>query len=504
MDFQLPQYDLVKMLPEIVLFLWALLVMTTDVLGKRKSPEFIGYMTMLGLIISGVLLATVGYGTGFGNMFINDTMAVFFKVIFLGAAFMAVGSAFGITREKIQHHRGEFYGLLLFSTVGMMFLASSSELLSLYIGLELTTIPLFVLAAFFKDDQKSAESGAKYLIIGAFSSAILLYGLSFLYGLTGSTDISVIRMALTEQHFASAEGVGLVMILAIVAIVAGIGFKLALPPFHQWAPDVYEGAPTPVTAFLSVGSKAAGLVAFAKIMVIGLFSFYEPIMSPSDWGILVAVLAGAAMIFGNSVAIRQTNIKRMLAYSSIAHAGYVMIGMLSINELGLSAVGFYMFAYMFTNMGAFAVVALVEDKTGSCEIADYDGLARSSPFLAGTMTVFLLSLTGIPPLAGFFGKYFVFAAAIKAAGSSVELTWMYVLVGVGLITSVFALYYYAGVMKVMYFGKAEAPPRIPFNAPALVVLAIGLLGVLVFGLYPEPIVTFASDIPRNYAFLLLP
>ena len=505
MEFQLPQYDLVKMLPEIVLFLWALLVITVDVVSKRKTGQGVAYLTMLGLVISGVLLAIAGYGTGFGNMFINDSMAVFFKVIFLGAAFMAVGSSFGVVQERIANHRGEFFGLLLFSTVGMMFLASSSELLSLYIGLELTTIPLFVLAAFFKDNQRSVESGIKYLIIGAFSSAMLLYGLSFLYGLAGTTDITALRMALAEIQLGTTHGVGLVMVLAIVTIVAGIGFKLALPPFHQWAPDVYEGAPTPVTAFLSVGSKAAGLVAFAKIMVIGLFTFYEPIMRPADWGILVAVLAGAAMIVGNSVAIRQTNIKRMLAYSSIAHAGYLMVGMLSMNELGLSAVGFYMFAYMFTNMGAFAIVALVEDRTGSCEIADYAGLAKSSPFLAGVMTVFLLSLTGIPPLAGFFGKYYVFAAAVKLAGSSVELTWMYVLVGVALLTSVFALYYYAGVMKVMYFGKREEEGTvIPGNIPAIAVVVIGLIGVLAFGLYPEPIIKFASEISNNYAFLMVP
>lgn len=507
MDYQLPQYDLMKMLPEIVLFLWALLVMTFDILTKRKTGDAVGYLSMLGIIISGVLLAVAGYGTGFGKMFVNDSMAVFFKIIFLGAAFMAVGSSFAITREKIVNHRGEFHGLLLFSTVGMMFLSSSSELLSLYIGLELTTVPLFVLAAFFKDDQKSVESGIKYLIIGAFSSALLLYGLSFLYGLSGTTNISDMRLALTELNFGTAEGVGMVMILAIVAIVAGIGFKLALPPFHQWAPDVYEGAPTPVTAFLSVGSKAAGLVAFAKIMVIGLFPFFEPIMEPSDWGVLVAILAGAAMIVGNSVAIRQTNIKRMLAYSSIAHAGYIMVGMLAINELGLSAVGFYMFAYMFTNMGAFAVVAVIEDTTGNCDIADFRGLARTSPFLAGLMTVFLLSLTGIPPLAGFFGKYFVFAAAIKLAGSSVELTWMYVLVGVALVTSVFALYYYAGVMRAMYFHPVEdgeEKTRFSIGFPAYAVLLIGLAGVLAFGIFPEPIVDFASEISANYAFLLIP
>ncbi len=504
MEFQLPEYNLQLMLPEIVLFVWALLVITFDIVTKRESGTAVGYFAMAGLVVSGILMAIFGdYGSGFGNMFRNDPMAVFFKVIFLSAAFMTIGSTFGIMQEKIVKHRGEFLGLILFSTVGMMFLASSSELLSLYIGLELTTIPLFVLAGFFKDDRRSVEASIKYLIMGAFSSALLLYGLSFLYGLTGTTDILQMRFNLANTALSHGGDIGLILVLATIAVLAGIGFKLALPPFHQWAPDVYQGAPTPITAFLSVGSKAAGLVAFAKIFVIGLYAFYEPMLSPNDWGILVGVLAAAGMIIGNVVAIRQTNIKRMLAYSSIAHAGYIMVGMLSMNELGLSAVGFYMFAYLFTNMGAFAIVTVIEDKTGSCEISSYAGLSKASPFLALSMTIFLLSLTGIPPLAGFFGKFYVFAAAIKLAGTGGTMHWMYWLVGVALITSVFALYYYANVMKAMYFTKTDTPLKVGLNIPALSVIVIGLIGVFLVGLYPEPIIDFAKDIPATSGFLLL-
>ncbi len=500
MEWQLPEYNLRMMLPEIFLFLWALAVMTFDLFTKRKTGSAVGYLSLLGLLITGFILSLTGYGRGFTTMFFNDPMSLFFKIIFLGAAFMAIASSFGITKQKIVNHRGEYFGLILLSTVGMMFLSSSNELLSLYIGLELTTIPLFVLAAFFKDDKLSVEAGIKYFVVGAFSSALLLYGLSFLYGLSGTTDLVQMKINLAITHL-TFKNIGLILSLAVVLLVAGIGFKLALPPFHQWAPDVYEGSPTPIAAFLSVGSKAAGLVAFAKIFLIGLSAFHGPEMAPNDWGKLVGLLACLALIIGNVLAIRQSNIKRMLAYSSIAHAGYIMIGMVAMNELGIASVGFYLFAYLFANMGAFGVVAIFEDKSGSCQIASYAGLSKTSPFLSISMTVFLLSLVGIPPLAGFLAKYYVFAAAIKVAGSDPAFSWMYWLVGIGLLTAVFSLYYYANVIKEMYFSAELSPYRISFSAPAMSVLLIGLIGVFLFGLYPEPILQFASKMSLVFGFV---
>jgi NADH-quinone oxidoreductase subunit N len=490
MDWQLPEYNLRMMLPEIFLFLWALAVMTFDLVTKRKTGSAVGYLSLLGLLVTGFILSVTGYGRGFTTMFFNDPMSLFFKIIFLGAAFMAIASSFGITKQKIINHRGEYFGLILLSTVGMMFLSSSNELLSLYIGLELTTIPLFVLAAFFKDDKLSVEAGIKYFVVGAFSSALLLYGLSFLYGLSGTTDIVQMKINLAITHL-TFKNIGLILSLAVVLLVAGIGFKLALPPFHQWVPDVYEGSPTPIAAFLSVGSKAAGLVAFAKIFLNGLSAFYGPEMAPNDWGKLVGLLACLALIIGNVLAIRQSNIKRMLAYSSIAHAGYIIIGMVAMNELGIASVGFYLFAYLFANMGAFGVVAFFEDKSGSCQIASYAGLSKTSPLLSISMTVFLLSLAGIPPLAGFLAKYYVFASAIKAA-TDPAFSWMYWLVGIGLLTAVFSLYYYANVIKQMYFSAELSPYRISFSVPAMSVILIGLIGVFLFGLYPEPILQFAS------------
>ncbi len=500
MEWQLPEYNLRMMLPEIFLFLWALAVMTFDLFTKRKTGSAVGYLSLLGLLITGFILSLTGYGRGFTTMFFNDPMSLFFKIIFLGAAFMAIASSFGITKQKIVNHRGEYFGLILLSTVGMMFLSSSNELLSLYIGLELTTIPLFVLAAFFKDDKLSVEAGIKYFVVGAFSSALLLYGLSFLYGLSGTTDIVQMKINLAITHL-TFKNIGLILSLAVVLLVAGIGFKLALPPFHQWAPDVYEGSPTPIAAFLSVGSKAAGLVAFAKIFLNGLSAFHGPEMAPNDWGKLVGLLACLALIIGNVLAIRQSNIKRMLAYSSIAHVGYIMIGMVAMNELGIASVGFYLFAYLFANMGAFGVVAIFEDKSGSCQIASYAGLSKTSPFLSISMTVFLLSLVGIPPLAGFLAKYYVFAAAIKVASSNPAFSWMYWLVGIGLLTAVFSLYYYANVIKQMYFSAELSPYRISFSVPAMSVLLIGLIGVFLFGLYPEPILQFASKMSLVFGFV---
>jgi NADH-quinone oxidoreductase subunit N len=304
---------------------------------------------------------------------------------------------------------------------------------------------------------------------------------------------------LTVEHGIQAYGMewdyGLVVLLGTVFMLAGIGFKLALPPFHQWAPDVYEGSPTPIAAFLSVGSKAAGLIVFAKIFINSLGGFMGREMQPNDWGVMVGALASLAMIIGNVGAIRQVNIKRMLAYSSIAQAGYIMIGMLAMNDMGMPSVSFYIFVYMFANMGAFAVATMFEDKTGLVQIDSYRGLSKSSPFMAASLSIFLLSLAGIPPLGGFLAKYYVFAAAIKQAGAGPEATWLYFVVGVGLLTSVFALFYYANLIKKMYFMPDESPYKLELANAGSIVVIIGLIGVFYCGLFPGTIIDFISKIP---------
>lgn len=488
---EMPAYNLKIIIPELFLFAWATLVILLDLGTGRKQTRVLGWTAMAGLLVTGILLCATWGGITFNNMYTSDPLAVLFKVIFLGAAFMAIGSSFGILTDKIKNHRGEYIGLILYSTVGMMFLASSSELISLYIGLELTTIPLFILAAFFKDDRLSVEAGLKYFVVGAFSSAILLYGLSLLYGLTGTTDIVQMKINLSLL-FLSYGKIGPGLILAMVMIIAGIGFKLALVPFHMWAPDVYQGSPTPITGFLSVGSKAAGIVAFSRIFVNGLIAFADSVMRPLDWGIIVAVMAAAAMVWGNLAAIRQDNIKRMLAFSSIAQVGYIMVGMLSASAMGIASIGYYMFLYLFANMGAFAAATFFGDRSGSDNISRYAGLSQSSPVFAACLSVFMLSLAGIPPLGGFAAKYLVFAAGIQAG-----YTWLVIL---GLLMAVVSLYYYANVVKVMYFAPGESIVDLKLSFTARLMLAIGVAGVIIFGVYPEPIIKLALDSAAAFAF----
>jgi NADH-quinone oxidoreductase subunit N len=482
--------NMTPLLPELFLFCWALVVLAADLFSKRRSATLPGYLSMAGLIIAGFLLIPARDAVLWGGMFVSDPFALFFKIIFLGAAFLAVGSSFGLA-ERMTHHRGEYFVLILFSTVGMMFLASAKELMTLYIGLELTTIPLFILAAYTKSSRASTEAGLKYMIIGAASSAVLLYGLSIIYGLTGTTFLQQITINLSIYWLSYGE-LGPAFSIALMMILAGLAFKLALVPFHMWAPDVYEGAPTPITAFLSVGSKAAGLAALVRIFVGSFIAFATPVMAPRDWGNTMAVLAAITMIAGNIIAIRQTNIKRMLAYSSIAQAGYVLVGVVAASNLGVSAVSFYMFTYLFANMGAFAVAAVIAERTGSEQISDLAGFSKSSPVLAAVMAVFMLSLAGIPPLAGFLAKYYVFAAAVQAG-----YTWLVIL---ALLTSVIALYYYANVVRVMYLSADPNPHHIVPSFPAGLVLALAGIGVILFGLMPEPILKMALAAASCFVF----
>ncbi len=484
--------NLELLVPELFLFVWALLVLMIDLFSSKRSAEVPAYFSMAGLVITGFLMVIFQHGGGalWNGIFVADHFAFFFKIIFLGAAFFAVGSSFGVV-GRMSHHRGEYFSLLLLSTVGMMFLASAKELITLYIGLELTTIPLFVLAAYIKTSRSSAEAGLKYMIIGAASSAVLLYGLSIIYGLTGTTSIYQVTINLSI-HWLAYGDVGPAFTVAMMMIIAGLVFKLAIVPFHMWAPDVYEGAPIPITAFLSVASKAAGVVAFARIFMGMFIAFSSNIMAPRDWGSIVALLAAITMVVGNITAIRQTNIKRLLAYSSIAQAGYIMVGVVAANTLGIASISFYLFAYLFANMGAFAIVAIFADRTGSEQISDYAGFAKSSPVLAAAFSVFLLSLAGIPPLAGFLAKYYVFAAAIQAG-----YTWLVIL---AVLTTVIALYYYANVIRLMYLTPDTNPHHIIPSFPAGMVVILTVAGVIVFGILPQSILELALNAATSFAF----
>lgn len=482
--------DLTPLIPELFLFCLSLTVLAVDLFSKRRSVSLPAYLSMAGLVVTGFLLYKFQGGRLWEGMFVSDSFAYFFKIVILSAAFCAIGSSFG-TVGRMTHHRGEYFSLILFSTVGMMFLVSARELITLYIGLELTTIPLFVLAAYIKSSRSSSEAGLKYMIIGAASSAILLYGFSIIYGLTGTTYIPEVTINLSIYWLSFGE-IGPAFSVALMMIIAGLAFKLAIVPFHMWAPDVYEGAPTPITAFLSVGSKAAALAAFARIFCGMFVAFADDVMQPRDWGNMVAFLAAVSMILGNVVAIRQTNIKRMLAYSSIAQAGYIMVGVVATSTLGIASISYYAFAYLLANMGAFAVVTVFADRTGSEKIADYAGLARSSPALAAPLAIFLLSLAGIPPLAGFLAKYYVFAAAIEAG-----YTWLVIL---ALLTAVVSLYYYANVIRLMYMVHEPNPHHIVPGFPAGLVLALTGVGVVVAGILPQSILELALRAASSFAF----
>ncbi|KPL03474.1 MAG: hypothetical protein AMJ73_06925 [candidate division Zixibacteria bacterium SM1_73] len=469
--------------PQIFLFLWAILIFVLDFFWK-KGKQNLGYLALIGIIMTIFLVLDSPEGKLFGGMFLADSLSSFFNLIFLLTGFLTIASSIDFTK-RLSAHQGEYFALLLLSMVGMMFLASAGELVTLYVALELTTISLYVLAAYLKNQSKSSEAGLKYLILGGVSSGILLYGISLIFGLTGTTFLKDIKMALITTFLTYRE-IGPALVLSIVFFIAGFGFKLALVPFHMWVPDVYEGAPTPITAFLSVASKAAGLVAFIRV-------FFESfLVFQVDWVLLVAVLAALAMIVGNIIALLQTNIKRMLAYSSIAQIGYILLGIVAATSRGLASVSFYIFVYLFANMGAFITAIAFSNTTGSDQIKDYAGLSRRSPALAAMMAVFMLSLVGIPPLAGFTGKYYLFSAAI-------EQGWIWLVV-IAVLTSVISLYYYVGVVRQMYFRTSPAENRIAMPAPLTLALIISVIGVLIFGVYPNIFINFANQAALVFHF----
>ena len=487
-------YRLDLMVPELFLFCWAILIFTVDlfILKKNKTPLL--YLTQFGFLAAMALVVITPSGpeqVSFGFMFYNDNFASFFKIVLLLAGFMVVSSSHETVKKYITNP-GEYFGLLAISTVGMMYLVSATELVSLYVALELSTIPLFVLAAIQKKQMKSSEAGLKYLILGALSSAFLLYGISFIYGMTGST-------VLVEESIAMLLNSGKIqygMVLSLVFILAGLGFKLAVVPFHMWAPDVYEGAPTPITAYLSVASKAAALAALARII----YGVYTVGTASDHWGLLIAVLASLAMIIGSVAAILQNNIKRMLAYSSIAQAGYILVGFVAASQLGISSISIYIFAYLFANLGAFAVVIAAGHKLESDQIKDYGALVKKSPFLAACLTVFLLSLAGIPPLAGFIAKYRVFMAAIENG----NYFW---LVMIAVATSVVSIFYYVRVVKEMFITEkspldkeGETPARWQLSSPVTVAILIGLIGTLIVGIYPQPFLDLADTVTQSFVY----
>lgn len=471
--------------PELILLAAAGLIVLADVAfvvsGERALN--IKRLGLLALALAGTagsiawsaaLIAADEEGEAFSGTMSVDKFALFFNFLFAGiAAIVVLASVDFLRRSRFQ---AEYFALVLASTAGMMLLAGTTDLIAIFVALELVGISLYVLVAFSKDGR-SSEAGLKYLLLGAISSAVTLYGMAFLFGLSGSTNLTEIADAVGESD----GGTRSALVLAAVFLAAGLGFKMAVVPFQMWVPDVYEGAPTPITAYLSVGSKAAG---FAVVMRIFVVALGDGVIS-SDWSNLFAGLAAASMTLGNVIALAQSNIKRMLAYSSIAQAGNFLIGLAAVAAadpqllLGTSSVVFFLGTYAFTNLGAFIAVIAISAKTRSDEISDYAGVARRSPLLALGLTLCLLSLTGIPPTAGFAAKVYVFNAAVRA-----DLVWLAI---VGVLNSVLSAYYYLRVVLNMYTGEPASEESIQPGLYLGLAMAVAVVGLLVVGVFPNPL-----------------
>ena len=474
----IPAINLAVVMPEIILSVVAMLLLLVNVFVPGKNKAYLGYLSLIGLAVTAAS-AVSGWGpsvSGFGGAVVQDNFAIFFKVIFLVSAAMVVLIS---DRYMVQEdcNQGELYPLILFATIGMMLMASGTDLMVIFLGLELLSVCLYVLAGFNRDNPKSNEAGLKYFLLGAFSTGFLLYGMALTYGATGSTKLGAIYAQIMGSHDAAVNPLFLV---GMLLIAVGFSFKIAAAPFHMWTPDVYEGAPTPMTAFMSAGPKAAGFAAFIRVMI---FAF--PTLK-ADWTDLLWILAVLTMTVGNVIALSQDNIKRMLAYSSIAHAGYALVGFTACNAEGAAGILFYMLSYAFMNIGAFAVIILVGkkgEKNGN--VQDFAGLGYKRPILAVVFSVFLFSLAGVPPTAGFIGKFYLFSAAIKSGYVGLAI--------IGVLNSAASVYYYLRVMVYMYmkdpteeFDWAGATPSIAL----CLLVAVG--ATLVLGIVPGTILELAQ------------
>ena len=480
-------------IPELILVAFAILVIVLDLFIRQK--DLLALVSLAGLVIAGgITLAMWGgsYPAIFNNMLAVDNFALFFKFLFLGVAFLIILASRDYV-AKLANFQGEYYALILFSTLGMMLMAAATELISLYIALELTSISLYALVGFLKD-RKSTEASLKYLLLGALASAVLLYGMALIFGFTGKTqlgEIAQVLQSMPPQTLMASPA----LILGIVLLISGFGFKIAAVPFHMWVPDVYEGAPTPITAYLSVASKAAG---FAILLRVFFSAFGLPDWLSLNWGLIFAILAVISMTIGNIVAIPQTNIKRMLGYSSIAQAGYLMIGLATMgfspvaDVLGRSGVLFFLASYALTNTGAFIAIIAISNKLNSDQIADYSGMIKRAPVMALALTLCLISLIGMPPAAGFMAKFYIFSAAVQH-----NLLWLVI---IAVINSVISAYYYLRVVKVMWFGEAASEEKVPSSGGLRLALVLCCFGVLLLGIIPGLVMGVAEFAAKMFAF----
>lgn len=482
--------QLILLGPELILTVFALIVLIVDLLSDEKGRAWSPWLTLLGIVLAIVDSALLFFAPAqnvFGAMYTSDVFTTFFRIISLVLAVLIVFASKDYIEQRTKNI-AEFYALLLFVTLSIILMAGSVDLIMLFLAFEFLSITSYIMVGFLRDDKKSSEGSIKYFLYGSVSSAIMLYGMSLIYGTSAATNLSAIAKAYSDSK-AIAPYANLV-VLAIILTIVGFGFKIALAPFHQWSPDAYEGAPTPVTAFISVGPKVAGFAVLARVMLVALPNFV------ADWSNVLWAIAAVSMTLGNLVALRQRNIKRLLAYSSIAQTGYMLIGIVANLDSGLRGILVYLIAYLFTNIGLFLAVIAYSNAIGSDEIEDYAGMIRRAPAMAIAILIFFLSLAGIPPTAGFIGKFLVFGAALDAArvgGANQMLIWLAV---IGAVNSVISVGYYFNIVRYMFF----LPPK--DNAPVRVTpilnwsLAATTVMTLVMGLVPQPFITFAEQSVR--------
>jgi NADH-quinone oxidoreductase subunit N len=483
----IPLNDLLAILPELVVIIAACLVLALDPIVPAAKKELLAWLTLGSLAIClGLTSSQMGTRvSAFSDLVIIDPYAGFWKLLLYLVTGLTVLLSIGYLKAERLNY-GEYYGFILLALAGMMVMVSGADLLTIYLGTELMSLSLYVMAGLKRTEPRSLEASAKYFVLGAFSSGILLYGISLLYGLSGSTRLSVIAGAIASQGGANA-----MLSVALVLLAVGFGFKLAVVPFHMWTPDVYQGAPTSVTVFMAVASKAASFGAFLRVFVEGLGGL------GADWSQLFVIICVVTLVLGNLVAIVQTNIKRMLAYSSIAHAGYALIGVVvagqqggTAGNTGLASVLLYIAIYAFMTLGAFALVGMLR-KSGheSDNLEDFAGLAKREPLAAFFMLVFLVSLAGIPPTAGFIAKFYVFMAAVKAG-----LAWLAV---IAVIFAAVSAFYYLRIVMVMYMRDADLSSgdasRLETSPALSFVLACALAGVVLLGLFPNSLVSLATQ-----------
>ena len=470
-----PPIDLISLAPVLVLAVFGMMVLITDLfIGKDKS--ILVFMSLTGLLMAAISsLAKFNLPVhSFNGAYVVDHLSVFFTFIFCISSAMAILLSVDFNkREEIKV--GEYYSLILFCTLGMVVLASSTDMIMIFLGIEIISISLYILAGVRRKDIKSNEAALKYFLLGAFATGFLLYGMALIYGSTGSTKLAIISKVISGGQIISEP----LMIMGVVLLIIGFSFKVAAVPFHMWAPDVYQGAPTPVTAFMAVGPKAASLAAFYRVMTEAM-----PQLSYS-WEILLCIVSVLSMFIGNLGAIMQTNIKRLIAFSSVSHVGYLLIAIIAKNSLSSSSLMFYMLTYAFMIFGVFGIVVLLGRKGDeNLEIENYSGLAYKHPIIALTMTIFLLSLGGLPPLAGFVAKFYIFSAALNEG--------YLILVIIAVLNSAISFYYYLKVIVFMYMKEPVKPLNVTLSPMTLLVIAISVFGTIQLGIYPDPIISLAQ------------